>query len=110
MALLLAGSVTSCKSLNIACKVRLTVSTLKIYFIKEQNVQAVRVLFFDFLCQVNAGLGQNRNRLEYGRPLPFPLVCKALLQLLDQFCFMFSSTAIWTKNRNSDNCAENAHA
>lgn len=74
MALLLAGSMTFCKSLDIACKVGLMVSVLKIYFIKEQNVQAVR----DFLCQVNAGLGQNGNRLKYGGP--FPLGCKTSLQ------------------------------
>lgn len=31
---------------------------------------------FDFLHQVNTGLGQNRNRLKHGGPPPFPQVCQ----------------------------------
>lgn len=41
VALLLAATVTFCKS-HITCKVGLMVSALQIYFIKEQNVHAVK--------------------------------------------------------------------
>lgn len=81
----MAGGITFCKSFNIACEIGLTAPVLKIYLIEAKNVQAERVLP-DFLCQVNVGLGQNRNRLKHGGPLPSPTVSKTSLPIPRALC------------------------
>lgn len=68
------------------------------------------VLFFYFLCQMNADLGQIR--LKYGGPPLSPLVCRTLLQTprLVLLHIEFHGDLNKNRERERENCADNAAA